>query len=38
MLENCRWYYWRVIPIGADGDPGTPSSVGSFFVQTTRTC
>jgi Zn-dependent metalloprotease len=35
-LDNCTWYYWRIIPIGSDGAADPASPVGSFFVQATR--
>jgi hypothetical protein len=36
-LRNCATYYWRVTPI-ANRQAGQPSSIFSFFVQTSRTC
>jgi hypothetical protein len=35
-LVNCTTYYWRVVPIGADGAPDPPSDVSSFRVVASR--
>jgi hypothetical protein len=35
-LKNCTTYYWRVVPIGADGQPDPASDVSSFRVIASR--
>ena len=37
-LVNCTTYYWRVVPIGADGAPDPASDLSSFLVRITRSC
>ena len=35
-LMNCTTYYWRIIPIGADGKADPASDVSSFRVIASR--
>lgn len=35
-LKNCTTYYWRIIPIGADGKPDPASEVSSFRIIASR--
>jgi hypothetical protein len=37
-LVNCTTYYWRIVPIGADGKADPASDVSSFLIRITRSC
>lgn len=37
-LDNCTTYFWRIVPIGEDGQPDPASDSRSFLTKTTRSC